>query len=38
MHQNGIIDFAAKVKTLKLLREKKTQLQKILVDEAASSD
>jgi hypothetical protein len=38
MQQNGLIEFYAKIKTLKLLREKKTQLQKLLVDEAASSE
>jgi hypothetical protein len=38
MQQNGLIEFDAKIKTLKLLREKKTQLQKLLVDEAASSE
>jgi hypothetical protein len=38
MHQNEVINFDAKIKTFKLLRDKKSQLQKILVDETASSD
>ena len=38
MHQNKVIEFEAHIKTLKLLREKKTLLQKLLVDEAVNPD
>lgn len=38
MHQNEVIKFDAYKETFKLLKNKKTQLQNLLVDEIASSD
>ena len=38
MHQNEVIKFDAYKETFKLLKNKKSQLQNLLVDEIASSD
>lgn len=38
MFQNEVINFEAKVKNFKLLRQKKTQLQNLLLEETPSSD
>jgi hypothetical protein len=38
MEQQKLIDFAEKMKIFKFLREKKSELQKLLLDEEANSE